>query len=188
MKPIAGRSKAPRPGRAAPARLSLRAFAKLVRVSHPAIRKAIRSGRLRKSVSHDARGPFIADVALARREWAAGATKPANGGGRGHAGVGAAVPVPAVNGVPPGGSLVEAQLRLAAQRSDALELANRRNRGELLEASTVAREQWEAARLLRDRLLNVDARFADVDPAIRARIRAEIREALGDVADELERE
>lgn len=153
-------------------------------MSLTAVQKAIRSGRLQKSVGRDARGPYVSDLALAKREWSAGATKPANGGGKGHT----AVPVPAVNGAPPGGSLVEAQLRLAAQRSDALELANRRNRGELLEASTVAREQWEAARMLRDRLLNVDARFADVDPAIRARIRAEIREALGAVADELERE
>lgn len=167
-----------------PERLSLRAFAAVLRVSHPAVRKAIRSGRLLESIGRDARGPFVRDVALAKREWAAGVTKAANngnGGGRGHATPGAAA-------APPGGSLVEAQLRLADQRSVSLELANKRKRGELLDAATVERENFEVARVLRERILNVPDRLADLAPGVRDRIRAELRQALGSIADEIERE
>lgn len=162
-------------------RVSLRAFGRRRSVSLTAVQKAIRSGRLRESIGRDARGPYVADVKLAEREWSAGATKPANGGGKGHA-------VPPSAASPPGGSLVEAQLRLADQRSMALDLANRRKRGELLDTATVQRENFEVARVLRERILNVPDRLVDLGPAVRDRIRAELRQALGSIADELERE
>jgi phage terminase Nu1 subunit (DNA packaging protein) len=155
-------------------RMSLRAFGRARDVSLMAVQKAIRSGRLNRSVGRDARGSYIADPALAEVEWDAGAAKPVNGGGNGKAHA--------------QGTLVEAQLRVADQRAAALELANRRRRGELLEAAVVEREQFQAARMLRDRILNVPDRLGDLDPALRARLRAALREALGAVADELERE
>ena len=52
--------------------LSLRAYARLRKVSAQAVVVAVRRGRLRASVIRDARGHAkIADVALANREWAA---------------------------------------------------------------------------------------------------------------------
>jgi len=66
----------------APARLSLRAFAKLVGVTDKAVRKAIASGRLVRSVGRDDRGPFVRDAALARREWGGGAGQVPNSGGK----------------------------------------------------------------------------------------------------------
>ena len=161
-------------------RVSLRALARRRGVSLTAVQKAIRSGRLRKSVGHDARGPFIVNVALADREWATGATKPANGGGRGHAA--------AVGPRPAAGTLVEAQLRLADQRADSLQLANQRKRGEVLDAAEVERERFQLARTLRDRILNVPDRLGEVAPAVRARMRDELRLALGELANEAERE
>lgn len=188
--------------RAKTKRVSLRALAALLGVSEAAVRKGERSGRLGKSVRRDARGPYAVDVALARRRWAAGATKPANagnGGGRKRAQRAARSAAPPVAPDPPPppsaaslepepGTLVYAQLRVADQRARAYELANKRKSGELLEAATVEREQFEIARMLRERILNVADRLADLGPAVRARVRAELRSALGDLADELERE
>jgi hypothetical protein len=190
-----------------PARVSLRAFGRDRHVSLAAVQKALRSGRLSKSVGRDARGPFIRDLALARREWAAGAAKPANGGNGGgrkrvHRATRAASPpsppvvangepappaTPAPSVEPQVGTLVHAQLRVADQRAVALELANKRRSGELVERATVQREQFEIARMLRERILNVADRLADLGPAVRTRVRAELRQALGDLADELER-
>lgn len=160
-------------------RLSIRAFAARIGVSHPAVRKGIASGRLSgRSLGRDARGPYVADVALAKRQWKAGASKPANGGGRKARGA----------GDPAAGTLVAAHLRLADQRADALELANRRKRGEVLDAGDVEREHFQIARTVRERVLNVPDRLPDLDRAIRARLIAALREALLGLADELEHE
>lgn len=174
----------PARNKAKAARISLRAFARRRSVSLTAVQKAIRSGRLRASIGRDARGPFVRDVALADLEWAAGASKPANGGG-GKARVSATPVAAALGGA---GTLVAAQVRVADGRALALDLANRRKSGELLDAATVEREAFEVARVLRERILNVPDRLADLGPVVRARIRAELRQALGAVADELERE
>lgn len=176
-----------------PVRHSLRAFARSRSVSLTAVQKAIRSGRLARSIGRDARGPYVLDLALAAREWQAGATKPANGGGRGPKASSSSAPASAApapggsDGAPAGGSLVEAQLRLADERRAALELANRRRRGELLDAGEVEREHFELARITRERILNVPDRLADLAPSVRARIREELRQALGSIADEVER-
>jgi len=160
--------------------VSLRAFGRLMGVKLSSVQKAIKSGRLRKSV----RDGKIVDLVLADREWKAGATKPANGGGKGHAsGPTAAARQPSV-----AGTLVDAQLRLSDQRAISLELANRRKRGEVLDAAEVERDHFQAARTLRDRILNVPDRCGELTPAVRARIRDELRLALGEVADELARE
>jgi len=171
--------------------VSLRAFGRLVGVKLSSVQKAIKSGRLRESV----RDGKIVDVALADREWKAGASKPhnagngggqrprervlsgtseANGGGSAH-----------VWSRKPRGTLVDAQLRLSDQRAISLELANRRKRGEVLDAAEVERDHFQAARTLRDRILNVPDSLGELAPAVRARIRDELRLALGDVADEL---
>jgi len=162
----------------APEGMSLRAFARLVGVKLSSVQKAKKSGRLLKSVGHDGK---IRDVALARREWKAGASKPANGGGRGHV----SGPTAATRQPSAAGTLVDAQLRLSDQRAISLELANRRKRGEVLDAAEVERDHFQAARTLRDRILNVPDRLGELTPAVRARIRDELRLALGDVADEL---
>ena len=151
-------------------------------VSHPAIRKAIATGRLRRSIGHDARGPFVRDSALAGREWKAGTSKPPNSGGRGNGAAGRTAQPAA------GGRLVDVQVRLAGERASALELSNRRKRGELVDAATVQREQFEIARMVRERILNVPDRLPDLAAGQRARLIAELRQALGSMADELERE
>jgi hypothetical protein len=147
-------------------------------VSLAAVQKAIRAGRLKGSVGRDARGFFIADSALAGREWAAGVGKPHNnGGGPGKSGP----------------TLVEAQRRLALERTTQLELGNRRKRGELLDADTVLREQFESARVLRDAILNIPERLSaelagESNPQrVHARLSKELRRALDSIAELLER-
>jgi hypothetical protein len=186
--------------RAQTKRVSLRALAARLGVSEAAIRKGIKSGRLRKSVRRDARGPFVADVALARREWAVGATKPANagnGGGRRRAQRAARIavppqpehapaPAPSQPVGPEDGTLVHAQLRVADQRARALELANKRRSGELHDVGECDRKYFEIARMLRERVLNVADRLADLGPTVRTRVREELRSALGSLADDLD--
>lgn len=170
-----------------PTRVSIRAFAKSVGVSHPAIRKAIAAGRLRFGVGRDARGPYISDEFVARKEWDAAHAKPGNGAAPVAGAKGARVRRAAT-------SLVEAKLRVDNARATGLELANRRRRGELLEAAVVEREQFEIARVVRDGVLNVADRVsaelaAEKDPKrVHAMLVAELRQALGAIAEVLERE
>lgn len=195
--------------------MSLKAFGRRHEVSGTAVERAVKAGRLRRSVRRDARGPYIADLELADHEWRTSRTKPTNSGGRrrpraragNHNSAPAAAPAtppvqpapapdtPPIDGpaaaaapaTPSGPSLVESQVRLAEQRAEALELANRRQRGLLVEAAEVERAQFEIARTLRQRILNVPERLADLPAEVRRRMLDELRAALGGLADELER-
>jgi hypothetical protein len=149
MTKAARKTRSGRPGRK-PKGASLRAFAASVGVTHPAVIKAIRSGRLLASIAKDAKGhPRIVDVALALSEWKVGATKPQPS---------------AVNGRelrgPKPVTLTEAQLRVAAQREIKLKLENDRTEGHIIDAGQARREAFTAARIVRDGLLNIPDRIA----------------------------
>lgn len=182
-----------RPSRASrkPKGASLRAFAASVGVTHPAVIKAIRSGRLARSIAKDAKGrPRIVDAALAGVEWRAGSAKPGPSSGNGkHTLPGAPAP-----GAPPGtlpGTLTEAQLRVTFQREVKLELENMKSRGQLLDAVEERRRDFECARTVRDNILNVPDRLAaelaaESDPKrIHARLDEELRSALEVIAEAL---
>ena len=49
--------------------MSLREFARLRRVTEGAVRKAVRSGRLERSIAYSDGVPFIHDARLAHQEW-----------------------------------------------------------------------------------------------------------------------
>lgn len=152
-------------GRKAEGRLSLRAFAEACDVSHSWISRAVAEGRIAQSVGQDAKGrPFIADPALARRELrAASAGKTA--------------------------SLADEQRRWTAARADAAELALRVRRGELIELFAARRQGFEAARVIREALLNVPARIAAELAAepdegrVYVRLTEELRAALTSLAE-----
>jgi hypothetical protein len=155
-------------------RLTLRAFARKLGVSHTAVEKAIHAGRLRKCVGRDRSGrPVIADVKLGQREWTEGASKPSSNG---HGDI----------------SLLEAQRQVAIERARGLRLANRIKRGELLAARVVERENYEAAKGIRDAILNVPDRIAAELAAepdagrLHARLVAELRKALESIAEVLD--
>jgi len=181
MKKAARKTRSGRPGRK-PKGASLRAFAASVGVTHPAVIKAIRSGRLSASIAKDAKGhPRIVDAALALSEWKAGATKPHPSTANGREPRG---PKPA--------TLTEAQLRVAAQREIKLKLENDRTEGHIIDAGQARREAFNAARIVRDGLLNIPDRIAaqvasETDPGrVYRLLEGEIRNALVGLAELLD--
>lgn len=156
-------------------RTSLRAFAKVAGISQPALTKAVRTGRLSKSIGRDAKGkPFIADPAAALAELREQATRPRPVTGP-------------VNGS--GGSLAEAQRRLYEQREIGLALTNQQRQGQLLDGVVARREFFEAAREFREAMLAIPDRnasqlAAETDRSkIHAMLEEAIRSALETVAE-----
>jgi len=167
--------------------LTVRAFAKLIGVSHVAVLKAIERGRLRHSVRVNSFGkPEVFDPELARREWADNAGRV----------IKSALPAPTVSAPvtpvtppvtttqnPPQANQrqeyapqlpapespqgpIEASSLADAQRLSALELARQRRlanqirEGQLIPADAVKKLQFEATRVLRENLLNIPARIS----------------------------
>lgn len=183
MTKAARKTRPGRPGRK-PKGASLRAFAASVGVTHPAVIKAIRSGRLVRSIAKDAKGhPRIVDAALAVVEWQAGATRPGPSSGNGKH----SLPGEPAAGAPPGtlpGTLTEAQTRVHFQREIKLELENMKARGQLLDAAVERGRDFECARTVRDSMLNIPDRLsaelaAETDARkVHARLDEELRKAL----------
>lgn len=161
-------------------RVSLRALARHLDVSEAAVRKGVKSGRLSRSIGSSKGRPVVLDVATAALEWAAGATKPR-------------VPRSAPSAPASGGSLVDAQLRVARARAMSIRLLNRQRSGRLISAEAARREAFESARSIRDAVLAVPDRLsaelaAEPDAArVHARLRAELMAALEMVAEVLAR-
>lgn len=149
------RPKAKRKAKRKPARrergYTIRETARHLDVSHTAVEKGIASGRLHKCVAYTPNGtPYMTDLALAAREWSAGATKPANAGG-------SRAPRAAK-----AGTLTQAQLRVAGERELSLRIGNQQKLGNLIDAEKAKRDAFECARALRDSVLNVVARVSAV--------------------------
>jgi uncharacterized protein YjiS (DUF1127 family) len=171
--------------------LSLRGLAGLLGASEGAIRKAIRSGRLAKSIGRDERGrPFVLDLAVAKREWATNRSAPAPAADGGNGAAAGASVAKAATGMPE--NLTEAQIRVQFQREVKLELENLQKQGKLLDAAVARRDAFNGARMIRDGLLNLPDRLAAelaamTDPAaIHERMVVECRAVLEPLADLLE--
>ena len=177
------RAKPKKPKRA-PLGGSLRSLARRLGVSHTAVEKAIGAGRLPSSSGRDAKGrPRILDLEAAAREWVENASRPA--------------PPPASPAATNGNgaaSLVEAQRRVAAQREIKLDLENRHRGGLLIDAAFARRQSFEAARTVRDAILNVPDRIAaelaaETDVGrVHLRLERELRSALVSLAETLDDE
>lgn len=126
--------------------LSLRGFARRIGVNLWAVQKGIASGRLAKSVARGKRGRVsIGDVDLAVREWAENAAQPPPGPANGDGGF---------------GSLSEAQRRLALERGRKLKFENLIREGRYVDRARVERDQFEASRVVRDRMEAVPDRIS----------------------------
>ncbi len=150
--------------------LSLRGFARRIGVNLWAVQKAIASGRLAKSLERGKRGRVsIGDVDLAVREWSENASQQ---------------PAGSTNGDGGSGSLSEAQRRVHLERARKLKLENLQREGRLIDRAQVERDQFEVARVVRDRMEAVPDRIsaqlaAESDAAAVHRILSdEIRVAL----------
>lgn len=152
--------------------LSVRAFAKVLGVSHVAVLKAIERGRLRASVRVNPLGrPEIFDVERARQEWTANAGRATKGStgadGSGLAAAPVTVVMPPVTTLPnhderplEAKSLQDAQLLAALELARQRRLANQLRERQLLPADAVKKLQFEALRTLRENMLNIPARIA----------------------------
>jgi transcriptional regulator with XRE-family HTH domain len=149
-------------------RFSQRALAKRLQVSHTAIAKGVRSGRLTLPLEPE----------KSAREWAAGATK---------------APPPVATPEPAGGTLIHAQLQVAEARVDSIRILNAQRSGRLIDATVARREAFESARSIRDAVLAVPDRLsaelaAESDAGrVHSRLREELRAALEMVAEVLAR-
>lgn len=156
--------------------LSLRAFARRKRVDEKAVRKAVTSGRLSRSIGKDAKGrPFVADVKLADEEWKQNAGQ-----------------VPQTAKVIPHDTLVEAQRAATLERGRKLRLDNDLRSGQLIEVAKVKREWFDAARTIRKAIQNIPARLsaelaAESDAGrVYSKLDAALREALVSLADDVQ--
>lgn len=164
-------------GKRKPLGISVRAGARALGVSAPAVQKAIENGRVRTAVLADG----TLHLPTLKREWVANAdpTKGALGGNK--AGT-------RVNGAAGGVTLHDARVAREAFNAKLAELEYRRRVGELLDAAEVLRLIDEATRRLRDRLESIPARLAPVvagmsgqDDCYRA-IETEIHQALDELS------
>lgn len=156
--------------------LSLRAFAERVGCSHTLVQRAIAAGRLAKGVERDELGrPRIADVEAAEAQWREeklGERKPK-----------------AEGGMP---SLIDAQTQSALELARERRLRNRVRRGELLPASVVQRDNFKAARIVRDNIMNVPARICAALASetnagrVQTILETELRAALSTISQLLE--
>lgn len=187
---------------ATPERCSLRELARRLGVkSDNVVRKAVASGRLKASVGYDEKGkPFIADVALAIREFGESASRARQETAAERAPACApecaALERPAVREtatIISADTLAEAQRSVAIQRARKLQLENDLRTKVLIERSQAEKVAFEAERTIREAVLNIPARLsaelAAESDAVRLHIRldAELRVALNMAADIIER-
>jgi hypothetical protein len=182
-----------------PAGISVRAFGRLVGVSHVAVLKGIRSGRLARSVRRSSDGRvLVVDVELAKREWTSNAgrpPRPASAPPTVHARrTPPRAPAPA-NGEPPRQlSLAESAIKVNEERAQQLALRNRKEEGLLVDGDKVQRDEFECARVVREAVLAIPDRLAselaaERDAArVHQRLEQELRLALNNLADRFERE
>jgi hypothetical protein len=148
------------------------------------------------SVRRDERGrPYIVDMALAHREFTENSSRPTK---RARLETTAPAVVEASPSTGPADApqhevttLLDAQRRVAIERARSLKMANDVQQGLLIDANRAAMDAFEAARVIREALLNLPARLAPELAAetdsnrIFTRLDAELRQALELVSKEL---
>jgi hypothetical protein len=203
-----------------PEAVSFREFARRIGVSDMAVRKAVKSGRLKESAGVLESGrPGILDAALAEQEWNKTTSRSRTGGAGVHGGTAESnraevrpkfanppdassqdgeEPEEAPDDYPTGefvsaATLVEAQRLATNERARKLKLDNDTRQGRLIPVEKVAKEAFEAERIIRETLLNLPARLASELAAefgadsnkVYVRLDRALREALNTSADAL---
>lgn len=163
--------------------LGVREYADRRGVSIQAVQKALRAGRIRKTST----GKI--DAASADRDWEANSAATPRTGRAVSMSANPEQPDP---GMPEKRSLAEARRQKEWALAEKHQIEVDVRKGELIERKQVLREQFDTYRAVRDRLLGIPDRLADElavesDPAdIHALLTAEVRHALGELADGLE--
>lgn len=129
--------------------VTIRAFARQLGVSDTAVRKAIRAGRLKRSIGTRHGRPVILDATLAKQEWQANTSRPA---------AGLSLVKPKAAKRPPAGAeltLVDLQKQIALERMRKLRTENDVRAGQLLEVGDVRQVAAGIIGATRSRLLSV---------------------------------
>lgn len=162
--------------------ISMNAYAKRRGVSHEAVRKAVKTGRI--VLINGKVDPEVADIQWARNTNTDQATR--GNGGRLPAGYEAgsiaglmlggaesAAPRASGGGLEPSGDnprFMDAKTRSELARAELFELELAQKRGDLVNAEAIRRATFEKARIARDALMGLPARLApqlaaETDPA-----------------------
>lgn len=155
-------------------RVSLRGFARRQGVSPQAVSKAVKAGRLSRSVGRDAAGrPVITNPELAAQEWRTRAARPRTAG------------KPASPRASRCQTLSDVQKAIAVQRERRLRLENDLREGKLLPAEQVTLAQQTIASAVKTQLLAVPRRccLAGLPREHEELLRREIVSALRELAD-----
>lgn len=160
----------------------MRGLAKRVGVSETAIRKAVKSGKLKESVVYQNGHPVVLDMDRACDEWQRQCVRDTRtSDAEAETGI-----------VISASTLVEAQRLATIERARKLRMENDLREGGLVELAKVNREAFESMRIVREAILNIPARIAselaaETDPGrVYLRMDAALREALNSVAEQLE--
>lgn len=161
-------------------------YARQKGVSHEAVRKAVKVGRLSRSVVFDAKGKPRLDPALADQEWAANTD---NSQQRVPAVAPSRQPEPEAQAAPEQrtGTFQQARTLREAYMARLAKLEYEEKSGKLVQADAVKNEAFKTARMVRDNLLNIPDRVAGELAAesnqfkIHQRLTLEIRRALEDL-------
>lgn len=174
----------------APKSCSLRELARQRGVSDKVIRKAIASGRLKKSIGRDEKGkPFIADMELAIVELRENACRQTRTGGSAPESAPSESAAPAPGRVISAATLNDAQMLATLERARRDRLANDLKEGRIVEVEKATKVAFESERAIREAVLNVTPRLAaelaaETDPArVFIILDAALREALNIAAD-----
>lgn len=178
--------------------ISLSAYAAHRGCSKQAVSQAIQSQRLLRSIVRVKGQPKIADVALADHEWQSNTGRPTRQKSESSTAPPAdTADVTIQESIHPGqvisaSTLIEAQRIATLERARKLRLENDVAEGRLVSVDRVAKESFEAERIIRESVLNLPARIggelhAERDPG-RFVIKFDfaLREALNLAADALE--
>lgn len=162
--------------------LTMSAFARLLAVDEKAVRKAITNGRLVRCVGRNGQGrAVIVNPVLGKQEWRQNSNREAS-----------RTPAATRRGPDRGDTLASAQRTVAVERARSLQLTNEQRSGRLIPAALAIRQAFDAARMLREAILNLPARLAgelaaetDAD-RVYGRLDAELRLALEATATKIQ--
>jgi hypothetical protein len=186
------------------------AFARRVGVDRKAVLKAVDNGRLERSVKRGSKGRITIAPAMGEREWnenrdparvrhagkspRASTLAAQDGQSERPRNTKTAPPTHRPSDLGGGRRLrttAHERRRLIRAQARKAELVAKKLAGQLVEAAAVKRAAFEAARTIRDNVLNIPDRIAselavETDPGkIHARLDLELRQALGAAADVL---
>lgn len=179
------------------------AYARLRGVSKTAVQKAIKTGRLKKSIGYSPSGLPLVNPALANKEWVSNAVSvnfnhPPAAPAKAKATAKKPKPQKEIVSEPPedaaggggGNSIVASRAVREVYQARLAKMTYEEKTGKLIDASTVRNQAFRLARTVRDSILNVPDRISaelfgmDSVAELHERLTEELRQALESLQNE----